>query len=162
MASVHDVVAYILEEFGRMATGNLHRCLFYCQGWHLAWDRELLFEEYIEARDEGPIVPDIWNKHGPFAPYIEAWPDGKPENLSIEQTTTIDVVVPHYDAMPSSFLIDLSRREGPYRRARETATTANPNPQISYIDMSDHFLLRLELMQARGASQQSTETGEAE
>lgn len=45
MASVHDVAAHILQRQGRTTAPILHCYFYYAQGWHLAWDQQLLFPE---------------------------------------------------------------------------------------------------------------------
>ena len=43
MAAVEDVAAYILSNMDkRVTTMKLQKLLYYCQGWHLAWDAEKL------------------------------------------------------------------------------------------------------------------------
>lgn len=59
MATVFDVADYILAEQGAMATMKLQKLVYYCQGWHLAWDGEPLFDERIEAWASGPVVPAL-------------------------------------------------------------------------------------------------------
>jgi uncharacterized phage-associated protein len=57
-----DVAAYILDQTAGIDIGmDMHRFLYYSQAWHLVWEDERLFSEKIEAREGGPIVPEIFN-----------------------------------------------------------------------------------------------------
>ncbi|MFF2053688.1 Panacea domain-containing protein [Leifsonia sp. NPDC058194] len=59
VASVVDVAEHILELGGEMEASKLHSLVYLSQSWHLAWSGRVLFDEQIEARAEGPIVPEL-------------------------------------------------------------------------------------------------------
>jgi uncharacterized phage-associated protein len=40
---------------------KVHKLLYYCQGWHLAWTGQPMFYEEIEAWSNGPVVADFWH-----------------------------------------------------------------------------------------------------
>lgn len=42
-----------------MTPARLHKLLYYCQGWYLAWYARPLFAERIEAQRYGPVVPEL-------------------------------------------------------------------------------------------------------
>ena len=51
-----------------MATMKLHILIYYCQAWHLAWAGTPIFAETIEAWEDGPVVPALFEVHrGVFA-----------------------------------------------------------------------------------------------
>jgi uncharacterized phage-associated protein len=60
VASVFDVAAYILAEQGPVTHMKLQKLVYYCQGWHLAWDEKPLFDEPIEAWANGPVCPALY------------------------------------------------------------------------------------------------------
>ncbi|HEU0127900.1 MAG TPA: Panacea domain-containing protein, partial [Pseudonocardiaceae bacterium] len=68
--SAHDIAAALRAESPGLPVKKLHKLLYYCQGHHLAWFKEPLFDEAIEAWDMGPVVADLWRaeKHGTPAP----------------------------------------------------------------------------------------------
>ncbi len=41
---------------------KLQKLLFYCQAWHMAFYRELLFSDPIEAWEHGPIIRAVYHK----------------------------------------------------------------------------------------------------
>ena len=53
MALVKDITALLMEHLENTTTMKLQKALYYCQGWHLAWDGVPLFEERIEAWASG-------------------------------------------------------------------------------------------------------------
>ena len=60
--NVFDVAKYILHELGAIQVWKLHKLVYYCQAWSIAWDDEPLFEEnfyfkeYIMNSQEKKIV----------------------------------------------------------------------------------------------------------
>lgn len=58
-----DVAEYILAQQGEMSAMKLHRLVYYCQAWHLAWSGAPLFEEEIHAWANGPVVPALYALH---------------------------------------------------------------------------------------------------
>lgn len=58
-----DVAEYILAQQGEMSAMKLHRLVYYCQAWHLAWSGAPLFEEEIHAWANGPVVPALYELH---------------------------------------------------------------------------------------------------
>jgi uncharacterized phage-associated protein len=42
---------------------KLQKLLYYCQGWHLAWDGEPLFGEEFEAWLSGPVCRELYELH---------------------------------------------------------------------------------------------------
>ena len=120
MAHVSDVAAYILEKYSgkkRMTAMKLHKLLYYCQGWHLAWDEESLFSSPIEAWIGGPVVPDIYEHHrGRF--YIDEFPIGNPSALKTNEMETIGFILMSYGDIEASELSDMTHAEPPWKKAR--------------------------------------------
>ena len=63
MARAEDVAALLMQHLETTTTMKLQKLLYYCQGWHLAWEGVPLFEEPIEAWANGPVVPSIYKRH---------------------------------------------------------------------------------------------------
>jgi uncharacterized phage-associated protein/8-oxo-dGTP pyrophosphatase MutT (NUDIX family) len=118
MATAHDIAAYLIEKTGPLSPWRLHKLIYYCQAWHLVWERRLLFEERIEAWANGPVVPALYPLHkGSFAS-LTAWPSGSAGTLDAEERESVDAVVSFYKDYGSEDLIWLVTNEPPYREAR--------------------------------------------
>lgn len=72
MANVQDVANFFIELGQGQAEGGygdpvtqlqLHKLLYFAQGWHLARFGEPLFQDEIEAWKFGPVVPYIYQKY---------------------------------------------------------------------------------------------------
>ncbi len=117
MANVHDVAAYILKRRGPMSAMKLHKLVYYCQAWSLVWEDRPIFNEPIEAWVNGPVVPDLYNKHrGEFS--LEEWRAGQVDALNADDKDTINIVLEAYADKDAQFLSDLTHKEQPWQSAR--------------------------------------------
>jgi uncharacterized phage-associated protein len=118
MATVHDVVAYILARQGGMSAMKLQKLVYYAQAWSLVWDDQPLFRARIEAWANGPVVPSLYRMHkGQFR--ISTWPAGDPSKLTKDERDTVDAVVSYYGKRSAQWLSDLTHAEKPWKDARE-------------------------------------------
>lgn len=119
MANVNDVAAAVVDDLGKCTTLKLQKLLYYCQGWHLAWDGEPLFRAHIEAWANGPVVPAIYRLHRNKFSVQARWPeDGNPDNLTESQRESIDVVLDTYRDLNGEQLAFMTHRERPWLEAR--------------------------------------------
>lgn len=109
--SAHDVARELRSQLPFSGVVKLHKLLYLCQGWHLAWYGEPLFVEDIEAWENGPVVADVWRdeKAGRVAP--------QPEVLDGRQLLVVDYVIGHYGNLSGRELIELTHSEGPWADA---------------------------------------------
>ena len=63
MATVFDVVKYILNKYGEMSAMKLQKLVFYSQAMSLVWDDVPLFDEEFEAWAKGPVCRELFNAH---------------------------------------------------------------------------------------------------
>ena len=138
MTTAADIARHLIrlaaEEPGGepMTAMRLHKLLYYCQGWHLAWYGRPLFPERIEAWKHGPVVPDVWDQsrgHG-----RNPLPDpGGPDALPPDAQKSVDQVWRHFRQLSASGLREQTHREAPWRdhyrpdadgRSGETIPTA--------------------------------------
>ncbi len=118
MATVHDVVAYLLEKKHPMTAMKVQKLVYYCQAWSLVWDDRKLFPEKIEAWVNGPVVPELFEKHqGKFE--LSDWTLGCADNLDDTAKETIDAVLEYYGDKTAQWLVDLTHLESPWRDARK-------------------------------------------
>lgn len=139
MANVHDVACYILKKHGSMTAMKLQKLVYYCQAWSLVWDEEPLFSETVEAWANGPVVPDLYEKHkGMFR--VKTWAEGKCKNLTDNQKETIDAVLRVYGDKTSQWLSDLTHKEPPWRDARTGLPPgARSNQRITRAAMAEYY-----------------------
>src|SRR5205085_1691146 len=107
---------YMLQKAGAMTAMKLQKLLYYAQAWSLVWDETPLFTERIEAWANGPVVPEVYERHrGAFT--VSAW-QGDPTNLDKDACETIDAVLNFYGGKTAQYLSDLTHAERPWRDAR--------------------------------------------
>ena len=118
MASVFDVVAFVLERQGSMTTWKLQKLVYYCQAWSLVWDDDILFPEEIEAWANGPVVRELYNAHR--SKYrISCLRKGHPKSLTETQRKTVDAMLAFYGDRSPQWLSDLTHMETPWQSARQ-------------------------------------------
>ena len=106
-------LAAIDPEEDPMTALKLHKLLYYCQGWHLAWYGQPLFQDRIEAWKHGPVVPAIWSAsrgHGK-----EPMLDPGPANVPASDRASIEQVWSHYRKFSASGLRDKTHEEPPWK-----------------------------------------------
>jgi uncharacterized phage-associated protein len=140
MATVHDVVVYILRKHhGKIVAIKLHKLLYYSQAWSLVWDDRPLFNARIEAWANGPVVPTVYRVHrGNY--YVEQWPYGDRRALTSDEQDTVDAVLEKYGNKSSQWLSELTHREKPWRDARRGLGPLDPgNQEISLASMAEYY-----------------------
>jgi len=137
--TVHDVAAYILQQYGgAMTSMKLEKLVYYSQAWSLVWDEEPLFEEAIEAWVNGPVVPELYARHrGMFK--VSHWA-GNPEKLTADQKETIDAVLKFYGKRSSMELSQMTHREEPWIIARRgLSSSERGSREISLASMAEYY-----------------------
>lgn len=113
-----DVADYILQQRGSMSAMKLQKLMYYAQAWHLVWEDKELFNERIEAWANGPVVPDLYEKHRGSFSLAEGFFKGAPTNLTDSQKDVIDRVLEFYGDKDAQWLSDLTHMEDPWKSAR--------------------------------------------
>lgn len=117
MASVFDVAAYILKVMGSVTAWKLQKLVYYSQAWSLVWDERPLFPESIQAWANGPVCPDLYQRHrGCY--FVETIEGGNPAALDVPAKETVDAVLKYYGDKSSQWLSDLTHSEKPWQDAR--------------------------------------------
>ena len=94
---IHDVAVYIVNTKGSMNVFELHKMCYYAQAWHLAFYEKPLFLEPFVAWANGPVCPNLYEKHGRKSTItINDFPTGDVNNLSVEEKAHIDLVLTAY------------------------------------------------------------------
>jgi uncharacterized phage-associated protein len=123
--SAHDVAAILRSRLSSPGVVQVHKLLYYVQGWHLAWTGEPAFDERIEAWANGPVVADLWRaeKRGMPAPPRSAPTD--------DLLATIDYVLDRYGSMTGVALVRQTHVEDPWKDVSESeAAFALGNSEI--------------------------------
>lgn len=135
--SAHDVARELRQRLPSAGTVKLHKLLYYCQGWHLAWTGESMFKEEIQAWANGPVVADVWRdeKYGQSAP--------EPARLDSSMLATLGYVVSRYGRMNGRQLIVQTHDETPWRQVSlsdsENDMWVTSNPEITHAALRDYF-----------------------
>jgi uncharacterized phage-associated protein len=140
MASVHDVVAYILRKHhGKIVAIKLHKLLYYSQAWSLVWDERPLFNARIEAWANGPVVPAVYRVHrGNY--FVTEWPYGDRHALTSDEQGTVDAVLAKYGNKSSQWLSELTHREMPWINARRGIGPLEPGDrEITHAAMAEYY-----------------------
>lgn len=90
---------------------QLHKLLYYCQGYHLAAFGERLFHEDISAWDRGPVVPSLWKSEQDYG-VMETEPLNDEAMLN-----TIGYVASKYGNLSGAELERLTHGEPPWTEA---------------------------------------------
>lgn len=140
MASVHDVVAYVLEKRGEMTVMKLQKLVYYAQAWSLVWDERPLFDDRIEAWANGPVAPELYAQHRGQFKVKPPWVRGDVDELDDSGRETIDAVLDFYGDKTSQWLSDLSHIEAPWRDARVGLMPGERgNREISHAVMAEYY-----------------------
>lgn len=140
MAQVYDVAKYILQECGGMTSMKLQKLVYYAQAWSLVWDDRPLFNERIEAWANGPVSPDLYNRHrGVFSLGADAIA-GDVGQLDYRARETINAVIKFYGDKEAKWLSELSHKERPWREARAGIPDGERgNAEITHEAMLEYY-----------------------
>jgi uncharacterized phage-associated protein len=144
MFAAVDVARYLCKlaaqdpEGEQLTPMRLHKLLYYCQGWYLAWFDRALFLDRIEAWQHGPVTRSVyaapWSRgSGP----VVIPPGG--QELDEETRRAIEQVWNYYGQYTASGLRALTHREAPWLdhfRPDQNQRCTNETP---IADMSDYF-----------------------
>ena len=128
--SAHDVARELRAQLPGVGDLKLHKLLYYCQGWHLAFFGAPMFMEKIEAWANGPVVAVVWGdeRHGRGTP--------EPRPLGPAALNTISYVLGRYGRSTGKDLIRQTHAEAPWRDASERA---EPDPELTATELQKFF-----------------------
>lgn len=129
--SVHDVAAALRARQPGLGKKQIHKLLYYCQGFHLATFGQPLFGEPISAYDMGPVVGSLWyaEKNG-LAPVAA--------DLGEAELNTVGYVLSRYGGLSGADLERLSHNEPPWQLADARRIPGGSAP-IELDWMRDYF-----------------------
>lgn len=141
MLSAHDVVRELRQRLPQAGAVKIHKLVYYCQGWHVAWTGQPMFAEPIEAWTNGPVVADLWRDEKNDRPRP---PARGPSDLEL---AVIDYVISRYGRCSGRELVRQTHLEDPWRDVSErddTFATANPRITVealrAWFSQDDEFV----------------------
>ncbi len=91
-----------------MTNLKLQKLLYYCQYWHMAFYREVLFSDPIEAWEHGPIIRAVYHKYRNYK-RLEAIPvPTSAPTLDENAVKTIDKVLDSYGSVDTDWIMSYS------------------------------------------------------
>ena len=119
---------------------KLQKLLYYCQGWHLAWEGVPLFKEPIYAWANGPVVRAVYNNHRGKFNLAPPWSHGDAARLAVNEIESVDGVLEGFRDWTARQLVVATHDERPWREARrELPDGASSDAKIDLDTMADFF-----------------------
>lgn len=141
MANVMQLARCILDKQGDMTTMKLQKLCYYCQAWSMAWDERPIIEENFEAWANGPVCPELFERHqGKYTVTAKDFRVSYVNAFDEDQEETIDKVLEYYGDKAPHWLSELTHMEEPWRNARKgCAPGERCNAVISLDDMQQYY-----------------------
>lgn len=137
---VIDVADYILKSKGSMSAMKLQKLVYYAQAWHLVWEDKALFPEEIQAWANGPVIPDLYNKHRGQFTLEPGFFQGNPEEIPSPSKDVIVRVLDFYGDKDAQWLSDLTHMEKPWKDARQGLDEGERgSAKISLASMAEYY-----------------------
>ena len=134
MPSALDAAQLIIDRCGPMTTMKLQKLVYYGQVWSVVWDDDVLFQEPIQAWDNGPVVRELWEAtRGRFR--VDGIPSGDSSRMGEPALATIARMLETYGDKDAQWLSDLTHMEAPWKEAR----ARGQNSEISLERISEYY-----------------------
>ena len=144
MADVKDVAAAVMNAVGECTTMKLQKLLYYCQGWHLAWDGVPLFDAEIEAWSNGPVVREVYGLHRGIYWLRSPWPRmGDASRLSHDEQESVEAVLGTYGSWSADQLSNKTHREPPWLEARKGLEITDSSTRTIDLDIMQNYFCGL-------------------
>jgi uncharacterized phage-associated protein len=141
MANVDDVTAAIVAKTGPIKAMKLQKLIYYAQAWHLARVGDRLFEARIEAWSQGPVTPEIEEKHR-WRHTVTNWPTGDAKQLRPRERATVAWVLNKYSHFSDESLSRIIHLERPWRSTRQLLSDDQPSSDEIPADEMRHYYAR--------------------
>lgn len=145
MTKAINVASYLTNQVQDTTAMQLQKLLYYSQGCYLALHGQPLFEESIEAWENGPVVRKVFERHRGKRK-IPAWwgksasrvPDE--DAFPYETRQILNMVAETLGKLDPDDLVDSTHQESPWRMAREGIPDHAPSRRaIKLEDMQTYF-----------------------
>jgi uncharacterized phage-associated protein len=152
--TITDACDYIIV---KLTEGNvflnvlkLHKLLYYCQAWSLAFERGRLFPAYFQAWVHGPVSRDIYDRYSNTkamysAVTVEDVRNGfDPQALDAAERAVIDSILEVYAPLSGDQLEEMTHNEDPWILARKgVAPSARSENLIDEKVMREFYARRI-------------------
>ena len=153
-AHIDDVCDYVisrLDEEGRHVNVlKLHKVLYYCQAWSLAFGEGRLFDDKFQAWVHGPVSRSIYDRYKDTKTlYSTVSLEDVRKSFSVKSIPrpsreTIKAVLEKYGGLTGDQLEQMTHRERPWKLARKgLADNERSEVEISEKVMKDFYGERL-------------------
>ena len=120
-----------------MTALRLHKLLYYCQGWYLAWFGRPLFADQIEAWKHGPVVPSVWAT--PWGQGRDPILDQGPSSVPDAERDAIAQVWSHYRMFSALGLREKTHEEPPWKQHYTPDGSLRCSNVIPASDLASYF-----------------------
>jgi len=143
--SANDIANYILyrlcvDKNCQLTTLQLQKLLYYVQGYSLGILGKPAFFEDVEAWDNGPVVPNVYENFKEFGGIYDEIPCNEISKIKFatddDTSWIIDEVIRNYADVDGSELSDLTHNEAPWIFARDTNKRS---PTIKHQHLREYF-----------------------
>lgn len=121
-----------------MTAMRLHKLLYYCQGWFLAWHGRPLFPDRLEAWKYGPVVPAVYAEPWGQGRELLPVPDG-PADLPTAEREAVEQVWSHYRRFSACGLRDKTHDEPPWKNHYSPDANARCSAEIPVPELATFF-----------------------
>lgn len=125
--TLDDIADYIISHYCKEDKAiifmKLQILIFYCQAWYLAENKTSLFDDDFEAWVFGPVNRSLFERFGGwlYKPILihDIRPDFDKNSIDLDARILIDEILYKYEDFDSCQLIDMVRRELPWKFTRK-------------------------------------------
>lgn len=152
MATINDVCDYIiikLEAAGDFPSVlKLQKLLYYVQAWHLAINKEPLFQGKFQAWIHGPVNREIYDRFSGskmmYSSVSNSDCNGGQDRLTEDERIAVDDVLDVYAKYSGSQLEEMTHKEDPWLNARGGVSPSQRcETEISEDDMRTYYGSRI-------------------
>lgn len=152
---INDACDYIIvkatEGDGFLNVLKLHKLLYYCQAWSLAFGKGRLFNSYFQAWVHGPVSRDIYDRFITTKAMYSTVTSAdvrttfNPLALDATKRALIDSILEVYAPLSGDQLEEMTHNEEPWIRARQgVSPSARSENLISEDVMRNFYASRLQ------------------
>lgn len=135
-----DIAYYILDKCGQMSTFKLHKLLYVCQAWYMAWNNGCpLFYENFEAWVNGPVIRELFEIHKGIYEINKHLIKGNVNPIDEEITKQIDKVLFYYKPLDAIEFVIYFYNEPVWKQAREISQNSLGHEIIKKYEIYNYY-----------------------